>query len=239
MSFRNSVIIVASPRSRVGKTLLARLIVDFLTQEDRAVAAFDLNSGGDTLAQFLPGPTAVSAIDGVRDQMALFDRLIVNDGTAKVVDVGHEWFERFFILARQIGFAEEAVMRGIAPAVLFIITPDATSVEAFHALRRDFPQIQLVPVHNGVFGSAQHLGKYRLLGQAASVVELPALAPGLRRHVETPPFSFADEGLAAADLPREIESEVVRWRGRAFREFRELDLRQLITDLQSSIRLPS
>ena len=50
MSFRHSVTIVASPRSRVGKTLLARLLVDFHAQEGREVAAFDLNSGGGTLA---------------------------------------------------------------------------------------------------------------------------------------------------------------------------------------------
>ena len=54
MSFRNSITIVASPRPRVGKTLLARLLADFHPQEGRAVAAFDLNSGEHTLAQFLP-----------------------------------------------------------------------------------------------------------------------------------------------------------------------------------------
>jgi len=54
MSFRNSVTIVASPRPRVGKTLLARLLTAFHLQEGRSVAAFDLNTGEGTLAQFLP-----------------------------------------------------------------------------------------------------------------------------------------------------------------------------------------
>jgi hypothetical protein len=48
MSFRNAVIIVASPRPRVGKTLLARLLTDFNLQEGRSVAAFDLNAGEGT-----------------------------------------------------------------------------------------------------------------------------------------------------------------------------------------------
>jgi hypothetical protein len=52
MSFRNSVAIVASPRPRVGKTLLARLLTDFHLQEGRSVAAFDLNAAGEgTLAR--------------------------------------------------------------------------------------------------------------------------------------------------------------------------------------------
>jgi hypothetical protein len=87
MSFRHSVTIVASPRPRVGKTLLARLLTDFHLQEDRSVAAFDINAGEGTLAQFLPEHVTRSAIDDLRGQMALFDRLMAEDGTPKIVDV--------------------------------------------------------------------------------------------------------------------------------------------------------
>ena len=87
MSFRNSVTIVASPRPRVGKTLLARLLTDFHLQEGRAVAAFDLNAGEETLVQFLPEHVTRSAIDDIKGQMALFDRLIDDDGVTKIVDL--------------------------------------------------------------------------------------------------------------------------------------------------------
>lgn len=240
MSFRSSVTIVASPRSRVGKTLLARLLTEFHAQEGGAVAAFDLNAGGGTLAQFLPEHTTVSTIGDIKGQMALFDRLIAEDAAAKIVDLGHESFESFFALAQQIGFAEEAVKRAIAPVILFVITPDATSVEAYRGLRRRFPQAVLAPVHNEIFGSAQHRDKYQLAGSGETVLRLPALAPGLRKYVEMPPFSFSRLLLeAAGDLPLEIHTELQRWLRRAFREFRELDLRILLTDLQSSIRLQS
>ncbi|MGH6682961.1 MAG: hypothetical protein ACRECA_03380, partial [Pseudolabrys sp.] len=76
MPLPSSVIIVASPRPRVGKTLLARMLVDFHLHEGRAAAGFDLNSGEDTLAQFLPEQAATAAIGDVAGQMALFDRLI-------------------------------------------------------------------------------------------------------------------------------------------------------------------
>jgi hypothetical protein len=240
ISFRNSVTVIASPRSRVGKTLLARLLVDFHAQSGRAVAGFDLNSGGGTLAQFLPQVTAVSSIGGIAGQMALFDRLVTEDGAAKVVDLGHESFAGFFALAERIGFAEEAVQRAIAPAILFVMAPDATSVEAYEDLRRRFPQMLLTPVHNEVFGGIQHRDKYALAGSGVGVMRLPALAPGLRKYVETPPFSFTESPAAAgAVLPREVEGELQRWVHRVFREFRELDLHLLLTDLQSSIRLDS
>lgn len=54
MSFRGSTTIVALPRPRVGKTLQARLLTDFHLHEGRSVAAYDLNAGERTLAQFLP-----------------------------------------------------------------------------------------------------------------------------------------------------------------------------------------
>ena len=234
MSFRNSVTIVASPRPRVGKTLIARLLTDFHRYEARDVAAFDLNGGDNTLASYLPGQAGTASVVDVKGQMALFDRLIAADATYKVVDLGRDALEAFFAVAEKIGFFEEAHKRAIAPAILYVSTPDATSVEAFRALRRHFPQALLAPVHNEIFGPAQHRGKYELTGGAA-LARLPALAPALRKYVETPPFSFAD----TTAMPPEAQEELQHWLRRAYREFRELDLRILLADLQSAIRLES
>jgi hypothetical protein len=242
MSFRNSITIVASPRPRVGKTLLARLLTDFHLQEGRAVAGFDLNAGEGMLAKFLPGHVTRSAIDDIKGQMALFDRLIADDGVTKIVDLGHTSFEPFFALAIQFGFADEARSRGIAPAVLYPLTPDRTSVEAYRKLCSRMSELTLAPVHNEILGPAQYRDKYGLMGSATTVVRLPVLAPRLRRYVETPPFSFADSRadsrLATAfDVPIDVNIELQRWLRRIYLEFRELDLRILLTDLKSSIRL--
>lgn len=236
MSFRNSVTIVASPRPRVGKTLLARLLTDFYLHEGRSVAAFDLNSGEGTLAQFIPEHAAAAEIVDIRGQMALFDRLVADDGATKVVDLGHESFESFFALASQIGFAEEARRRGIAPAILFMIAPDRTSVEAYLNLHSRLPQATLAPVHNELFGAAQHRDKYPTSGSGAQV-RFPVLAPGLRKFIETPPFSFSGSQLAGArDIPLDAHIELQRWLRKMYLEFRELDLRILLANLQSSIR---
>ena len=79
MSFRSSITIVASPRPRVGKTLLARLLADFHRQEGRAVATFDLNAGDKTLAQFLPEQTTIASIRDINGQIALFDSLLADE----------------------------------------------------------------------------------------------------------------------------------------------------------------
>lgn len=240
MSFRTSVIIVASPRPRVGKTLLARLLTDFHLYEGRSVAAFDLNSGEGTLAQFAPERVTESKIGDIQGQMALFDRLVADDGATKIVDLGHEPFAAFFTLAQQIGFAEEARRRGIAPAILYMATPDATSVEGYRSLRGRFPQAMLVPVHNELLGAAQHRDKYPTVGSGAVQVRFPALAPGLRRYIEQPPFSFSASQLAnARNIPPNVHVELQRWLRKIYTEFRELDLSILLADLQSSMKVQS
>jgi hypothetical protein len=240
MLFRHSVTIVASPRPRVGKTLVARLLTDFHHHEGRAVTAFDVNSGEGTLAQFLPEYAKVSATGDIKGQMALFDRLIADDGATKVVDLGHESFESFVTVASQIGFAEEARKRGIAPAILFVITPDRTATEAYRGLRSRLPKVTLAPLLNAMLGPAQHRDKYPVRGSGATQVRLPALAPGLRRYIDKPPFSFSSTRLAnASDIPLDAHIELQRWLRKIYLEFRELDLRILLADLQSSIRLRS
>ncbi|MDP2409637.1 MAG: hypothetical protein Q8M26_05055 [Pseudolabrys sp.] len=237
MSFRNSVTIVASPRPRVGKTLLARLLTGFHGAESRAVRAFDVNVGKNTLAQFAPAQTVQSDLASTAGQMALFDRLVAADDVAKVVDLGQASFEAFFALAAQLDFAGEAHRRGIAPAILFIGTPDATSVEAYRQLRASFPSAILTPVHNELLGAMPHQAKYPASGSGSAIVRLPVLAAALRKYVETPPFAFSDDGLdAATHIPSEARDELQRWLRRVYLEFRDLDLRILMADLQSSLR---
>src|SRR5262249_22623709 len=115
MERRTAVFIVCSPLPRVGKTLIAQLLVEFFTADGRPVAAFDLNPDGYALAAQLPDCTTVANITGTKGQMALFDQLIVPDETAKVVDVGYGSFEAFFSVTNDIGFAAEAHRRMIAP----------------------------------------------------------------------------------------------------------------------------
>ena len=237
MSFRHSITIVASPRPRVGKTLVARLLTDFHRHEGRQVVAFDVNSGENTLAQYLPEYAKVSEIGDIKGQMALFDRLIADDGATKIIDLGHQAFEMFVTVAGRIGFDAEARKRGLAPAILFAIAPDRTSVEAYRGLRSRLPQAMLAPLLNEMLGTDQHRDKYPMLGSGPALVRLPALAQGLRRYIDKPPFSFSGTWLAnARDIPLDAQIELQRWLRKIYLEFRELELRILLADLQSSIR---
>ena len=121
----------------------------------------------------------------------------------------------------------------------FVATPDATSVEVYTKLRRDFPQAAVVPVHNEILGVAQHRDKFAAPGSGAIPVHIAALAPGLRKIIDRPPFSFADSSSAPIDVPLEMHIELQRWLRKIYVEFRQMELRVLLTDLERSLGGPS
>jgi hypothetical protein len=186
MAFRSSITIVASPRPRVGKTLLARLLTDFHLSEGRLVTAFDLNAGERTLAQFLPEKTTTASVREISGQMALFDHLVAHEDVTKVIDLGHESFESFFSVAHQIDFIEEARRRSIAVAILFTITPDQTSIGAYRGLRDRFSRATLAPLHNEYLGPHSIAINIRLprevRASCACRLWRPACADTSRRH---------------------------------------------------------
>lgn len=225
---RSSITIVASPRPRVGKTLLARLLTDYLAQNAQAPLGFDLGGGDGGLSDYLPEHASLASLDGVAEQMSLFDALIAADGKPKVVDLGADMFQHFFELADQFDFAGETRFRGIGIIVMYIVTQDRTSLEAARALLRRFPQMKLTPVHNDVFGTPPHR-QIDSIRAREPLLKMPALAPSARRYVEVPPFSFADAG---PRLPEMVQADVDAWLRRIWRDLREFELRALASDPQ-------
>jgi hypothetical protein len=121
---RQPIYIVCSPSSRVGRTLIARLLIEYVLADGRRVLGFDVNPEDRSLTRYLPLHALPGAIGDTRGQMALFDRLIVNDGAVKVVDVAGDQFSAFFDVMQQVGFAAEAKARGIDTVVLFVVGDD-------------------------------------------------------------------------------------------------------------------
>ena len=237
MAIRTPVYVVCSPLDRVGKTLTARLFTEFFIAEDRYVEAFDLNVDQPSLFDYLPGCTRSADIADTRGQMALFDRLIRDDGAPKVIDLGHGSFEPFFRIVGQVGFVEEARHLGIQVVTLFVAHPGPASVQAYARLQRWLAGMVLVPVHNEGIVRGQNREQFPISGGASLPFRIPALAPGLQRIVNTPAFSFADLRYGRqADIEEAYRYELESWMKRIFVEFRELELRLLLETLQLSLQ---
>lgn len=234
---RALICIVASPRAQVGKTFVARLLTDFLCLDGGKAAAFDLNQEGEALRDYLPGVATAADLGEVRGQMALFDRLIVDDGVAKVIDVGHASFERFFAITQEIRFFEEARRRGIEPMILFAADPHPAAVKAYANLQQRVRSAVLVPVFNEAIVKGRNLRDKFPFAQAVGVpLQIPVLAPMLMAQVDKSSYSFADfHDRLPMPIPLELAFELRTWTRRTFLEFRELELRLLLDRLRTSL----
>src|SRR6195952_1833771 len=114
------VYIICSPRPLVGKTLIARLLSEFLLLKNGDVASFDINLKEPSLLEYLPRITETADVIDTFGKMQLMDRVIVDDGIAKVIDLGFHAFDEFFKMTEEIGFMKEAARRHVAPIILFM-----------------------------------------------------------------------------------------------------------------------
>ena len=212
---RTPVYIICSPRPLVGKTLLARLLGEFLLLKDGAVTAFDVNLKEPTLLDFLPGVTETAEIDDTYGKMALMDRLIVNDGMAKLIDLGFHAYDEFFRMSDEIGFMKEAARRGVAPVILFLADTDRVSTRSFATLSQQVPATALVTVDN----------EYVIRGElpevfsGGAVLRIAALPMFLKTYVDRLNFSFTEYLRQEKDQSTELH----QWIRRNYLSFRELE----------------
>jgi hypothetical protein len=204
--------------------LVSRLLAERYVIDGRPVAAFDLADEGPQLADYLTQITTISDIDDTRSEMEFFDRLLAADAAAKVIDVSHRTFKKFFTVVQKIGFFEEARRHSIEPFVLFIVDPDPKADKAYAMLRRWFRGASLLPVRNQTEAGAIMHGDAPA-GASAVSLEIPTLAFSLRALVDRQAFSFAQFWRATpAGLPEALDDELRAWVERVFLQFQDLEL---------------
>jgi hypothetical protein len=210
------VYIVCSPRPQVGKTLVARLLSEFLLLKNGTVTAFDINLKEPSLIDFLPKITETADIEDTFGKMALMDRVIVDDGLSKVIDLGFHAFDEFFKMSEEIGFHKEAMRRNVAPIVLFIADTDRNSARGHEMLRQQIPPDRLVVIDDeyivrGELPEAMGHGR---------VMRMTALPSFLKTYIDRVTFSFTDY----LRQERDSSTELHQWIRRNYFNFRELEL---------------
>ena len=223
--------IIASPRPRVGKTLIARLLIEFFRSTNRPLVGYDLNPREPALAGHFPDLVWTVDIADTRGQMALFDRLIADDSITTVIDLGYGPFDQFFAVMGEIGFVAEARRRLIEPIVLFVTDQAPATVRAYAELRRRLAATTFVPVHNEAVSVSFDKEDYPPSRAECRMIRIPRLSPIVRGVIDRPSFSFGAYMIERPGGPTEIHD----WIGTIFTEFRELELRLLMGQLNSAL----
>jgi hypothetical protein len=217
---RTPVYIICSPRPLVGKTLIARLLSEFLLLKNGTVAAFDINLKEPSLLDYLPGTTETAEVDDTFGKMALMDRLIVNDGLAKVIDLGFHAFDEFFKMSEEIGFMKEAGRRGVAPVILFVADTDRASARGYAMLQQQIPATAMVTVDNEYVVR----GELPLDMTHGRILRIAALPVFLKTYIDRLTFSFTDYLRHEKDSSTELH----QWIRNNYLSFRELELNLIL-----------
>ena len=213
---RTPVYIICSPRPLVGKTLIARILSEFLLLQRGSVVAFDINLKEPSLLDYLPKVTETADVIDTFGKMQLMDRLILNDGIAKVIDLGFHAFDEFFKMSEEIGFMKEAARRGIVPIVLFVADTDRLSARSYATLEQQVPASSIVTIDNefvvrGELPPAMAHGR---------VLDIGALPVFLKTYIDRLTFSFT----AYLRAEKDTSTELHQWIRKNYFSFREIEL---------------
>jgi len=124
-----AVILVGADKGGVGKTTVARTLLDYFGAHQTPVRAFDTESPRGTLKRFHPDLTEVVDVLQVPDQMKIFDTLGTANAKVTVIDVRAGLLSSTLKALNDIGFVESAKKGQIAFAVFHILGPSIASLE--------------------------------------------------------------------------------------------------------------
>jgi len=214
------VYIICSPRPLVGKTLMARLLSEFLLLKNGTVTSFDVNLKEPSLLEYLPKTTETADVIDTYGKMQLMDRLIVDDGVAKVIDLGFHAFDEFFKMSDEIGFLKEAARRRVAPVILFVADTDRVSARGHEMLLQQIPPSALVTIDNEYVVR----GELPVAMSRGRLLRIGALPPFLKTYIDRLNFSFTDYLRNEKDSSTELH----QWVRRNYLGFRELELNLML-----------
>jgi hypothetical protein len=124
-----AVILVGADKGGVGKTTVARTLLDYFTAHQVPVRAFDTEAPRGTLKRFHPDITEIVDVTQVADQMKIFDTLANATANVTVIDVRAGLLSSTLRSLTDIGFLDSAKKGQITFAVFHILGPSIASLD--------------------------------------------------------------------------------------------------------------
>ncbi|WP_166141005.1 hypothetical protein [Methylosinus sp. RM1] len=234
MSRRTLVFVACSPHPRSGVSTTARLLTDFYLSRLADVEGFDTDPHAPRYHELFPDRTQVIDIAAIRGQISLFDRLLVDDGVPKIVDVWQRSYDRFFKTVKEIGFVEEAHLRGVEPIVLFHADSSESALASAQSLSASWRDLPMVVVQNE---GAAPLGAYahETLGHYPSTRRfvIGPLDGAVAKTLEQPDVSLSRLLVAPPpEMSIVIRAALKAWIAPIFTQFHSFELRRRLEGAQ-------
>ncbi len=218
MAVASLIHIVCSDRHRNGKTLLARVLVDYLMLDGRDPFIIDADFPEGPLRAYFPGRTALVDFDLMPGRMKLFDTILASPGRDYVIDLPATQRENFFEAMVTLRFIAEARKAGFRFIVLFLVDRDEDSLKHADTVAREARPELMAYVRNQELGSALEDGGGRF------VLTMPALDPALKEIIASRRFSLRRFLLGdEAEVPATLRSKLKSFLYDMLTGFRDMD----------------
>jgi hypothetical protein len=191
-----ALILVGADKGGVGKTTVARTLLDYFTAHHVPTRAFDSEAPRGTLKRFHGEAVDIVDATSVSDQMRIIDTLSTTDSTVTVVDVRAGLLSPTLRALRDIGFLD-AVKKGQITFVVFHIL--GSSIASLNEIEETAPYTAdakyfLVKnfINNTSFfewDQATHASYFKKLKDAA-IINIPKLNEMAYEQVELASVPF-------------------------------------------------
>jgi hypothetical protein len=236
-----TVILVGADKGGVGKTTVARTLLDYFSAHHTPVRAFDTESPRGTLKRFHPDITEVVDVTSVADQMRIFDTLGGADARVTVIDVRAGLLSPTLQALSEIGFIESAKKDQITFAVFHILGPSIASLNEIAETSRSVGDASYFLVKNRInettffeWDPATYNSYFKQI-KDASEISIPKLNEMACEQVEvasTPFVSFIANKNAKdeqANFSFVLRGYVRHWLGNVWSEYDRVKLIDLVS----------
>lgn len=124
-----TVILIGADKGGVGKTTIARAMLDFLALNDINARAFDTESPRGTLHRFHPDNTSIINLASTSDQMKVIDTLTTSKSKVNVIDVRAGGLSRALAALDEIGFFDAVKSGEFRFILLHVVGPSIASLD--------------------------------------------------------------------------------------------------------------
>jgi hypothetical protein len=243
-----TVILVGADKGGVGKTTVARTLLDYFGAHQTPVRAFDTESPRGTLKRFHPDVTEVVDMTEVADQMKIFDTLGSAPAQVTVIDVRAGLLSSTLQALSDIGFLESAKKGQITFAVFHILGPSIASLNEIAETAKFVGDANYFLVKNRINDTTffewdpKTYNSYFKQIKGASEISIPKLNEMACEQVEvaSQPFvSFIankDAKGQTANYSFVLRGYVRHWLGNVWSEFDRVKLTDLVAPKMENVR---
>jgi hypothetical protein len=241
-----AVIIVGADKGGVGKTTVARTLLDYFIAHQVPTRAFDTEAPRGTLKRFHPDYTDIVDMTLIADQMKIFDTLNSSQTTVTVIDVRAGLMSPTLKALRDIGFIESARKGQITFAVFHILGATIASLEEINETAAYLGDARYFMVKNFInnthffeWDEATHASYFKRIKDAVEIV-IPKLNEMATEQVElasVPYVTFVankKQNGEPASYSFVLRGYVRHWLGSVWAEYDRIKLTDIV-----SAKIPS